>query len=248
MPELGVYLVNPASRAATAATLMCSGVSKSGSPAPKPQTSIPSDFIALALLSIERVREGVKLEALEESCIKDCFQDYMCLSVFSTKEFESGERVWNALARVLGFYPLGQHGYPFSAGSSNLNLPAKFVNFFGDLFDLVPHQTGDDEFAERLHGRPESRGRFSEEVAIEVGGNDIESSLRAVLQDIGTDQFQSGCLVQTSIRFRHSNSGSIKIEGEDPFGSEAPGRDGQNAGPGARIEKFPRVRFRRDIS
>src|SRR5580700_1557023 len=69
IPELGVYLVNPASRDAMAAALMCSGVSKSGSPAPKPQTSIPSDFIALALLSIERVRDGVKVEALEESCI-----------------------------------------------------------------------------------------------------------------------------------------------------------------------------------
>src|SRR5258707_15673699 len=69
MPALGVYLVKPACNAAIAAVLMCSGVSKSGSPAPKPQTSIPSDFIALALLSIERVREGVKVEALEESCI-----------------------------------------------------------------------------------------------------------------------------------------------------------------------------------
>jgi hypothetical protein len=66
---------------------MCSGVSKSGSPAPNPHTSIPSDFIALALLSIERVRDGVKVEALDESCIKDCFQDYMCHPVFSTKEF-----------------------------------------------------------------------------------------------------------------------------------------------------------------
>src|SRR5208283_1960523 len=69
MPELGVYLVKPASSADIAAALMCSGVSKSGSPAPKLQTSIPSDFIALALLSIERVRDGVKLVALEESCI-----------------------------------------------------------------------------------------------------------------------------------------------------------------------------------
>src|SRR3954470_15444301 len=57
-PALGVYLVKPLSKAAIAAALMCSGVSKSGSPAPKPQTSIPSAFIAFALLSIERVREG----------------------------------------------------------------------------------------------------------------------------------------------------------------------------------------------
>src|SRR5580700_4098793 len=70
MPELGVYFVNPDSSAAIAAALMCSGVSKSGSPAPKPQTSSPSDFIAFALLSTDREREGVRLFAREESCIK----------------------------------------------------------------------------------------------------------------------------------------------------------------------------------
>src|SRR5215469_17720745 len=80
MPELGVYLVKPASRDAIAAALICSGVSKSGSPAPKLQTSIPSDFIALALLSIERVRDGVKLVALEESCIGTIFRT-ICASL-----------------------------------------------------------------------------------------------------------------------------------------------------------------------
>src|SRR5438477_7962159 len=66
MPELGVYLVNPFCNAEIAAALMCSGVSKSGSPAPKPQTSMPSDFMALALLSIERVSEGVSWAARAE--------------------------------------------------------------------------------------------------------------------------------------------------------------------------------------
>src|SRR5690242_17644071 len=70
MPELGVYLVNPDSNEAIAAALICSGVSKSGSPAAKLHTSIPSDFIALALLSIERDNDGIKLVALAESCIK----------------------------------------------------------------------------------------------------------------------------------------------------------------------------------
>src|SRR2546430_17647999 len=65
-PALGVYFVNPASSAAIAACLMCSGVSKPGSPAPKPHTSMPSAFIALALLSIERVREGDDWQARAE--------------------------------------------------------------------------------------------------------------------------------------------------------------------------------------
>src|SRR6266513_5738364 len=66
MPELGVYLVNPACNAEMVAALICSGVSKSGSPAPQPQTSIPSAFMALALLSIERVSEGVSWAARSE--------------------------------------------------------------------------------------------------------------------------------------------------------------------------------------
>src|SRR5882757_1560845 len=49
--------------AAWAAALMCSGVSKSGSPAPKPQTSMPSAFIALALESMDRVSDGVRIVA-----------------------------------------------------------------------------------------------------------------------------------------------------------------------------------------
>ena len=69
IPELGVYLVKPPSSEAIAAALMCSGVSKSGSPAPKPQMSMPSAFIALALLSMERVSEGVRMVAREARSI-----------------------------------------------------------------------------------------------------------------------------------------------------------------------------------
>src|ERR1700677_2242647 len=67
MPELGVYLVKPVSIPAIAAALMCSGVSKSGSPAPNPQTSSPSAFMALALLCMERGSDGVSDVARGES-------------------------------------------------------------------------------------------------------------------------------------------------------------------------------------
>src|SRR3954469_10250477 len=46
---VGVYLVSPLSSAAWAASLMNDGVSKSGSPAPKPTTSTPAFFSAAAL-------------------------------------------------------------------------------------------------------------------------------------------------------------------------------------------------------
>src|SRR5688572_28253686 len=58
MPAAGVYLVNPSASALAAASLMCCGVSKSGSPAPKPTTSCPSAFICLALESMASVSEG----------------------------------------------------------------------------------------------------------------------------------------------------------------------------------------------
>ena len=58
MPATGVYRVMPASMANFPASLMYSGVQKSGSPALKPMTSMPSCLSFLALASIARVTEG----------------------------------------------------------------------------------------------------------------------------------------------------------------------------------------------
>jgi hypothetical protein len=58
MPGVGVYLVKPASMAFFAASLMIAGVSKSGSPAPNPTTSIPLDFISRAFAVMARVGDG----------------------------------------------------------------------------------------------------------------------------------------------------------------------------------------------
>jgi len=59
-----VYLVCPLSSAALAASLINAGVSKSGSPAPKPTTSIPAFFMALALaLTGQGDRLGNQLHA-----------------------------------------------------------------------------------------------------------------------------------------------------------------------------------------
>src|SRR5271156_6588146 len=74
MPEEGVYFVKPASSDPIAAALICSGVSKSGSPAPKPITSWPSAFMALALLSMERVKDGVSSWTRVEGSIKGNFR------------------------------------------------------------------------------------------------------------------------------------------------------------------------------
>src|ERR1700722_13421708 len=52
---VGVYLVCPLSRASFAASLINTGVSKSGSPAPNPTTSIPAFFIAPGLALTARV-------------------------------------------------------------------------------------------------------------------------------------------------------------------------------------------------
>src|SRR4051812_49228096 len=55
---VGVYFVWPLSSATLAASLMNAGVSKSGSPAPKPTTSTPAFFKALALALTARVIES----------------------------------------------------------------------------------------------------------------------------------------------------------------------------------------------
>ena len=58
MPAEAVYFVSPLASASAAAALMCSGVSKSGSPAPKPITSMPCACIALNLAVMASVGEG----------------------------------------------------------------------------------------------------------------------------------------------------------------------------------------------
>ena len=54
VPDAGVYFVIPFSRASIAACFIWSGVSKSGSPVPKPTASKPSAFIALNFESIAK--------------------------------------------------------------------------------------------------------------------------------------------------------------------------------------------------
>src|ERR1700740_3085141 len=59
MPSTAVYLVLPASMAWIAASLTLAGVSKSGSPAPRPMTSRPAAFNARAFIVTAMVAEGL---------------------------------------------------------------------------------------------------------------------------------------------------------------------------------------------
>src|ERR1017187_9333082 len=72
IPDDGVYFVNPAASACVAASLIYCGVSKSGSPAPKPQTSTPSALSFFAFASMARVNDGVRSVARCASC---CMND-----------------------------------------------------------------------------------------------------------------------------------------------------------------------------
>src|SRR3954451_10225212 len=58
MPSTAVYLVLPASMARIAASLMLAGVSKSGSPAPRPMTLRPAALSARALSVTAIVADG----------------------------------------------------------------------------------------------------------------------------------------------------------------------------------------------
>src|SRR5512147_3257122 len=59
VPPTAVYLVKPLLMAAMAASLMCCGVSKSGSPVPRPMMSLPSAFSLAARAATARVGEGL---------------------------------------------------------------------------------------------------------------------------------------------------------------------------------------------
>jgi len=69
IPPAGVYLVLPASIALMAAFLIWAGVSKSGSPDPKPITSTPFALRELARAVIASVADGFTLRILPENCI-----------------------------------------------------------------------------------------------------------------------------------------------------------------------------------
>src|SRR4051794_29981288 len=67
VPSTSVYLVAPASSARLAASLMCEGVSKSGSPAPKLMTSSPLARRAAALAETASVGDGSMRDRRRES-------------------------------------------------------------------------------------------------------------------------------------------------------------------------------------
>src|SRR5262249_41517249 len=59
VPATGVYFVSPRLMAAIAASLMWSGVSKSGSPAPRPIMSLPAALSSAALAVTASVGDGL---------------------------------------------------------------------------------------------------------------------------------------------------------------------------------------------
>src|SRR5437867_2143376 len=71
MPDDAVYFVNPLARLCAAACLICSGVSKSGSPAPKRTRSRPAACRAFAFAVMARVGDGAVFRARDEMWIMD---------------------------------------------------------------------------------------------------------------------------------------------------------------------------------
>ena len=63
VPSTAVYFVSPSFIAFIAASLIFSGVSKSGSPAPRPITSLPAALSSLAFWVTATVGEGLILLA-----------------------------------------------------------------------------------------------------------------------------------------------------------------------------------------
>ena len=72
MPATGGYLVSPRRMAAIAASLMLSGVSKSGSPAPSPITSRPASFSSRAFCVTAMVADGLTRARLSARKLIKC--------------------------------------------------------------------------------------------------------------------------------------------------------------------------------
>ena len=66
VPSTAVYLVSPFLMASIAASFILSGVSKSGSPAPRPITSLPAALSSLAFWVTAKVGEGFILLRLSD--------------------------------------------------------------------------------------------------------------------------------------------------------------------------------------
>ena len=71
VPSTAVYLVSPLFIASIAASFILSGVSKSGSPAPKPITSLPAALNSLAFEVTAIVGDGfIRFKLLETILIE----------------------------------------------------------------------------------------------------------------------------------------------------------------------------------
>src|SRR4051812_40199792 len=103
MPGVGAYFVLPAFSAAMHASLICSGVSKSGSPAAKPQTSSPAAWRALAFASTASVGEGETLRAQVESGAGGLLMDKRVDQRTAFQERQARRN--RATKRVRGMYP-----------------------------------------------------------------------------------------------------------------------------------------------
>src|SRR3989304_3987241 len=116
-PGTGVYFVYPSSKAFLATALMWSGVSKSGSPAPNPTTSIPWAFIALALLVMASVGAGWILPTLRAS-------------FFKVRSFPRDAR-FDGVSNLLPEFPV--HPVPDQGGDQVVDLPAESRDLLGNV-------------------------------------------------------------------------------------------------------------------
>ncbi len=82
MPPGAVYFVSPFVMASIPDCLIFSGVSKSGSPAPNPMTSIPCAFSALAFAVIVTVADGFSFLANFDNCINSYLVFVLSIIVF----------------------------------------------------------------------------------------------------------------------------------------------------------------------
>src|SRR3990167_8027399 len=110
VPPTAVYLVKPLLIAPMAASLMCCGVSKSGSPAPSPMMSLPSAFSFAARAVTARVGEGLMAcTRVESSKIFPCGLNVSANYTLAVERVNPGA---DGVLAGSTFVPLRRHEQP----------------------------------------------------------------------------------------------------------------------------------------
>ena len=156
--------------------------------------------------------------------------------------FSSGLSGLSRLGEIVGRQLLSlscQDGHPFPSSAYCDNLRFKPANRLEHRVALIPHNSRRDAEPFRGKCRPDSPRRLHENLAVKIGGDDIKSFVRFVLQYILPEKSDETYAIQHCIFPGNANGGWIGIKPDDAAGLQFCSSDRQNARSHTDVEKPP---------